>query len=61
MAKNGQRGHGRIGPIKQRTQMLNPHNNRWVERDAKTGLFVNVKADKKPFKGIRKEKHNGRA
>jgi hypothetical protein len=56
MAKNGKPGHGRIGPIKQRTQVHNPQNNRWVERNTKTGQFINVKADPKKFKDVRKEK-----
>lgn len=56
MAKNGPKGHGRIGRIKTRTQVHNPHNDRWVERNTKTGQFINVKADKKPFKDVRREK-----
>ena len=56
MAKNGRQGHGRVGPIKQRTQVHNPQNNRWIERNTKNGQFINVKADPKPFKDVRKEK-----
>jgi hypothetical protein len=52
MAKNGQKGHGRIGRIKQRSQVLNPKTNRYTERDAKTGRFINVKSDLAPFKGV---------
>lgn len=29
MAKNGQPGHGRVGPIKDRTQFYNPVTERW--------------------------------
>jgi hypothetical protein len=29
---------------------------KFVKRDAETGLFLDMKADKKPFKGVRKEK-----
>jgi len=56
MAKNGPKGHGRIGRITQRTQVLNTHNERWIERNTQNGQFLNVKADKKPFKDVRKEK-----
>ena len=56
MAKNGPKGHGRIGRIKERSQTYNPHIQKWVERDTKTGQFKNVKADSKPFKDVRKEK-----
>ncbi len=56
MAKNESKGRGRVGRITRRTQVLNPHNKRWVERDAMTGRFLNVKADKKPFKDITTEK-----
>jgi hypothetical protein len=60
MATNGKPGHGRIGPIKNRTQVHNPANNRWVERDTKSGQWINQKADPKPFKDVRKEKQNER-
>ena len=52
MAKNGPKGHGRIGRIKNRSQTLNPHTNRYIERDTKTGQFVNVKSDHAPFKDV---------
>jgi hypothetical protein len=54
MAKNTGNG-SRIGSIKNRTQVQNPKTDRWVERDATTGQFVNQKADDKPFKGVAKE------
>jgi hypothetical protein len=28
----------------------------WVKRDDTTGRFMDIKSDKKPFKGVRKEK-----
>lgn len=56
MAKNGPKGHGRTGRIKQRSQTFNPKTKRYIERDAKTGRFINVKADRAPFKDIRVEK-----
>ncbi|SFT58837.1 hypothetical protein [Idiomarina abyssalis] len=45
----------RKGAVRQRsqTQILSGH---WVKRNAETGQFMNVKADKTPFKGVRKEK-----
>ncbi|MFP3632732.1 hypothetical protein SB776_39685, partial [Burkholderia sp. SIMBA_045] len=45
----------RKGAVRQRsqTQTLSGH---WVKRNAETGQFMNVKADKTPFKGVRKEK-----
>lgn len=56
MAKNGPIGNGRIGRIKQRSQVLNTKTKRYVERDTKTGRFINVKADRAPFKDVRFEK-----
>lgn len=57
MAKNPPTGDGhRIGAVRDRSQTLNPHTDRWVKRDTETGRFVDQKADDKPFKGVRKEK-----
>ena len=57
MARNKPYGDGRrIGSVRQRSQTYNPKTNRWVKRDAETGQFKNQKADKKPFKGVRREK-----
>ncbi len=56
MAKNGPKGHGRMGRIKQRSQVMNPQNKRWTERDTKTGRFINVKSDRAPFKDVKTEK-----
>ena len=46
----------RIGAVKDRSQTFNPHNNRWIKRDATTGKFIAQKTDGEPFKGVRKEK-----
>jgi len=57
MATNPPTGDGhRIGAVKTRSQTHNPKTNRWVKRDSETGKFIDQKADKKPFKGVRKEK-----
>lgn len=57
MATNPPKGDGhRIGAIRDRSQTYNPQNGHWVKRDTKTGLFIDQKADERPFKGVRKEK-----
>lgn len=57
MATNPPPGDGRReGAVRHRSQVFNPHNDRWVKRDAGTGRFMNVKADPQPFKGVRTEK-----
>ncbi|MEW6238153.1 MAG: hypothetical protein AB1656_22415 [Candidatus Omnitrophota bacterium] len=57
MATNKPNGDGhRKGAVKDRSQTHNPQNDRWVKRDAKTGQFIDQKADNKPFKGVTKEK-----
>lgn len=55
MATNPPKGVGRIGAVKDRDQVYNPHNERWVKRDD-SGKFMNQKADSNPFKGVRKNK-----
>jgi hypothetical protein len=56
MATNKPAGDGhRNGAVRQRSQTKTPSGN-WVKRDAKTGRFMDVKSDGKPFKGVRKEK-----
>lgn len=57
MAKNAPVGDGRrIGAVKSRSQTQTPSGH-WVKRDAETGQFMDVKtSDKRPFKGVRKEK-----
>jgi hypothetical protein len=57
MATNPPKGDGhRNGEVRERSQVLNPQNDRWVKRDTDTGRFMDQKADPKPFKGVRKEK-----
>ncbi len=57
MAKVGDKtDNHRNGAVRKRSQTFNPHNERWVERNTETGQFINMKADGKPFKGVRKEK-----
>lgn len=57
MATNPPKGDGhRKGAVRDRSQTHNPKIDRWVKRDKDTGKFMDQKADKKPFKGVRKEK-----
>lgn len=56
MAKNAPYGDGhRIGAVKDRVQVLNPHNHKWTKIDTNTGKFIDQKADNKPFKGVTKK------
>ena len=55
MATNPPKGSGRRGAVRQRTQVKNPMTNRFVKRDTTTGRFMDMKSDKKPFKGVTKE------
>lgn len=45
----------RKGAVKNRSQIYNPSTGNYVKRDTKTGQFIDVKSDGKPFKGVRKE------
>lgn len=56
MAKNGPKGGGRKGAVKGRSQFKIPMLQKFAKRNTKTGKVMDVKADKKPFKGIRREK-----
>ena len=57
MAKNKTAGDNqRKGAVKTRSQTPNPITGTWSKRDDKSGKFMDVKADPKPFKGVRKEK-----
>ena len=57
MAKNKQAGDDRrVGAVKARSQIKNPVTGTWTKRDNKTGKFIDVKADPKPFKGVRKSR-----
>lgn len=55
MATNGEKGDGhRNGAVKDRDQVYNPQNEKWVKRNTKDGKFMDVKQDGTPFKGVRK-------
>lgn len=54
MAKNTGEGYRR-GSVDDRSQVHNPHNDRWIKRDTDTGKFMDQKADRDPFKGVTKE------
>lgn len=41
--------------VKDRSQVFNPATGNYVKRDTKTGRFIDVKSDGKPFKGVVKE------
>jgi hypothetical protein len=57
MATNPPKGDNhRIGAVRDRSQVHNPTTDRWVKRDQNSGRFMDQKADKAPFKGVRKEK-----
>ncbi|MEB8430753.1 hypothetical protein OO007_00855 [Cocleimonas sp. KMM 6892] len=56
MATNGISGDNRRhGAVKKRSQTKHSSGSHWVKRNADTGQFMNVKADGKKFKGVRKE------
>lgn len=54
MAKNTGEGF-REGSVYDRSQVQNPQNGNWVERDSLTGQFIRQKKDGAPFKGVAKE------
>jgi len=57
MATNPPAGDGhRNGQVRDRSQTHNPKTDQWVKRDTDTGRFMDVKKDRTPFKGVRKEK-----
>jgi hypothetical protein len=57
MATNPPKGDGhRNGAVRDRSQTHNPKTDQWVKRDNDTGRFMDVKQDKTPFKGVRKER-----
>ena len=59
MAKNTGKNY-RIGSVDDRTQVFNPHTERYIKRDTETGRFMDVKSDGTPFKGVAKEKDDRR-
>lgn len=61
MAKNPPYGdNARKGAVKDRSQVYNPQNDRYVKRDTDTGRFMDVKHDHEKFKGVRTEKPTNR-
>lgn len=55
MATNTGKGF-RKGSVDDRSQLnIDPKKGKYVKRDDKTGEFVDVKEDNKPFKGVAKE------
>ena len=57
MATNPPKGDGhRNGAVRNRSQVFNPRTERFVKRDGESGRFMDQKADRAPFKGVRKEK-----
>lgn len=57
MATNPPTGDGRRkGAVRQRSQVKNPVTGLYTKRDAKTGRFMDGKADGTPFKGVRRER-----
>jgi hypothetical protein len=54
MAKNTGEGF-REGSVDDRSQVQNPQNGNWVERDLTTGRFIRQKRDGTPFKGVATE------
>lgn len=54
MAKNTGDNH-RHGAVKDRHQVFNPKTEQWVKIDDNTNLFMDVKQDGTPFKGVRKK------
>jgi hypothetical protein len=49
-------GHSsRNGAVKDRSQVFNPSTGNFVLRDSATGIFLDVKSDGKPFKGVKRE------
>ena len=55
MAKNTDKGF-RKGAVDDRSQLnLDSKRGKYVKRDLKTGEFIDLKDDDKPFKGVVKE------
>lgn len=56
MATNPPKGDGhRNGAVRGRSQFKTPAGN-YAKRDTDTGRILDVKSDKQPFKGVRKER-----
>ena len=52
--KNPHDGH-REGAVTDRSQFQTP-SGQWAKRDSVTGRIIDVKSDRGPFKGVRKER-----
>jgi hypothetical protein len=56
MARNKEAGDDRrVGAVRRRSQIKNKLTGTWTKRDDTTGMFMDVKEDSKPFKGVRKK------
>ncbi|MDP2649109.1 MAG: hypothetical protein Q8P19_04415 [bacterium] len=54
MAKNGPKGRGRSGSVKNRAQVFSGRNKRWTKVDAKSGKFMDQMSKKgRAFKGVK--------
>lgn len=54
MAKNAEKGNGRKGTVKGRTQVLSSRNKRWTKVDAASGRFTDqMKKKGRAFKGVK--------
>ena len=53
---NGTRAAGVCAAGRVTANFYTLFNGTWTKRDDKSGKFMDVKADPKPFKGVRKEK-----
>ena len=54
MAKNGPKGHGRLGKVKKRSQVFSGRNKRWTKVNNKTGRFMDqMRKRGKAFKGVK--------
>lgn len=57
MAKNPPTGdNAREGAVRKQSQTYSPTTDQYVNRDADTGRFLDVKEDGTPFKGVRRER-----
>jgi hypothetical protein len=57
MATNPPKDGSRKGAVKKRSQFKNTKSGLWTKRNAESGQIMDVKtSEKKPFKGVRKEK-----
>ncbi len=56
MATNSEPGPGRVGAVRNRSQVQNPRTNLWAKRDLSTGRFMSAKKSGGSFKGVRRER-----